>query len=457
MNALQILVVLCSLGLLPVCPQTIAPESTHRLPTVALLESTPEGTSLDHKELPSFQGAWLAAIKGAQSHIELAHFYASDRGPLGASDPEHPTKLTPVIAALEAAAARGVKIRWLADAAFAQTYPALLDRLDRHANIELRKYWMPELRHPVSTNQAVPTKSAIFARFGPAKSGQERAGVMHAKYMLVDGIQVIFGSANFDWRSLEHIQELGCWITDDTKERQLAGSFLAVFELDWGLAGGKSPAAAGLGQTDLDFRQVAYLPTEPGDSSVQVLPVFSPRGLLPDDTLWDLPKLVSRIDAARSRVFVQVMTYQAAGYRDYFEDLDAALRRAAARGVDVRLIVADWGKRKSITPGLKSLVVMPNIQVRFASIPEASSGHIPFARVVHSKYMLVDNNRAWIGTANWSRSYFESGRNVGLLLDGEPPNKRLAQLFLGLWDSEYALPVDPGKQYKVRDFGEQKQ
>jgi len=442
-------------------------QETPPLPTITLVESAPADCGLDHPDIPNFADVWLTAIKGAKSHIELAHFYASDAGELGATDPAHPTQLTPVIAALEAAAKRGVQIRWLADAQFAKTYPALLERFEAQKSFEVQRYWMPLIEQvEYAPGLGIESEIRIEPRFGPAAKDEPRAGVMHAKYMLVDGTEVIFGSANFDWRSLQHIQELGCHIVDPSGN--LATPFQDVFELDWFYASGATtarPAAHALSDHEAgdESNSKSHATTranwlEPKNtstvSSVDATPVFSPRGLLPDETQWDLPQLVARIDAAKTRVWVQVLTYRATGYHDYFGTLEDALRRAAARGVDVRLLVADWGKRSSVAPGLKSLTVLPHIEVRFASIPEDPTGHIPFARVIHSKYMVVDADHAWVGTSNWERGYFESSRNVGLLLDAKAPAKQLATFFEGTWNSDFAEPVDPGKEYEPRKYGE---
>jgi phosphatidylserine/phosphatidylglycerophosphate/cardiolipin synthase-like enzyme len=39
-------------------------------------------------------------------------------------------------------------------------------------------------------------------------------GIIHAKYLVVDGAVAHVGSQNFDWRSFEHIHETGLRITD---------------------------------------------------------------------------------------------------------------------------------------------------------------------------------------------------------------------------------------------------
>lgn len=54
-------------------------------------------------------------------------------------------------------------------------------------------------------------------------------GILHAKYLLVDGEQAFVGSQNFDWRALEHIHETGLRISD----AKVVGQIRAIFEQDW--------------------------------------------------------------------------------------------------------------------------------------------------------------------------------------------------------------------------------
>ncbi|MBL0313513.1 MAG: hypothetical protein IPP78_12540 [Holophagaceae bacterium] len=102
---------------------------------------------------------------------------------------------------------------------------------------------------------------------------------------------------------------------------------------------------------------------------------------------------------------------------------------------------------------LKSLTLIPNLEVRIASIPESSKGHIPFARVVHSKYMTVDGNLLWLGTSNWSEDYFADSRNVELILRDPSLAAQGDRIFDRLWNSPFASRLDPTKTYvpRVRD------
>ena len=54
-------------------------------------------------------------------------------------------------------------------------------------------------------------------------------GVLHAKYFVVDGRDAYLGSQNFDYRSLEHIFEIGV----HTDSPAVATGLERVFESDW--------------------------------------------------------------------------------------------------------------------------------------------------------------------------------------------------------------------------------
>jgi hypothetical protein len=214
--------------------------------------------------------------------------------------------------------------------------------------------------------------------------------------------------------------------------------------MDWAIAGGaEPPVAPSAGPTGF--------PVSAGGARVTF--VASPRGLLPDERLWDLPAIVSLIDGATRSVRAQLLTYQSrGGPGGDFPELEGALRRAAARGVKVELLVSDWSKREGMVEGLQALV-SPSLDVRFFTVPRASTGFVPFARVAHAKYLVVDGARAWVGTSNWERDYFYASRNVGLVIDGGSLPARLDAFFTGNWDSPQAEPVDPAREYTAPRIG----
>lgn len=368
-------------------------------PQLALVETAPVETSLDEPAFADTHTVWLQMVQGATERIDLSHFYVFDRPP---------SRLTPVVEALRERAAKGVAVRFLADAKFQKTYPDLLAELGALDNVEVR-----------------------LLDLGPLTGG-----VQHAKYMLVDGRELYLGSANFDWRSLEHIQELGI----RTDEPATVASLQAVFDDDWQRANGETPAWR---DVPVDASPVAY-----GEHQVLVTPVASPRDLLPNQALWDWPRLAFVLDHAQTSVRLQLMSYAIKGYSgDSWDGLDQALRRAAARGVQVELLVADWSKASPKVEALQDLARVDNITVKFASLPEHSGGFIDFARVVHSKFLVVDGRTSWVGTSNGAGDYFFASRNVGVFVEGEAFATDLDRFFGRTWDSELVEVVDPEASY----------
>ena len=373
--------------------------------TITLVESAPVETTLDHPDIPNADVVWLEMVKSAVKSLDVAQFYVSDEGT---------TRLTPIIAAVREAAGRGVRVRFLIDDSFSKKYPETLAQLTGVKGLELRK---------------------LIAQ-------KRMGGIQHAKYFVVDRREAYLGSQNFDWRSLEHVQEIGVRL----RSKELAEQLLDVFDTDWELAGGAPD----------NFRIVRH----PGVSPVQlengdqVLFVASPRKWLPKEEQWELPQILKLLDGAKREIAVQVLTFKTTTYDgSTFLALDQALRRAVARGVRVRLLVSDWsnkknsGARKSITE-----LALAGVEVKVITIPKWSGGDIPFARVCHSKFMVVDGARSWIGTSNWDGDYFLKSRNVGVVVGSAPFTERLAGVLDDAWNSAYSKAPEPmGSDEPVTD------
>ena len=403
------LMLLAALLAVPLAGPTLATAATDSVtPAIELVESFPIETELDHPDIPEAHTVWLEMIAGATATLDFAEFYLSNQ-------PD--SRLDPIVQAIEAAARRGVQVRVLAEENFYSTYPATLERLAAQAGIEMRRFDV----------------------------GALMGGVLHAKYFIVDDREAYLGSQNFDWRALTHIQELGVRI----RVADIVGSLAAVFTTDWALAGGAASTYRAA-TAPVTFPLTVHVA---GDT-LAVTPVFSPQGWLPDESLWDLPRIVELLDSAGSTLYLQLLTYRMVGRDgDYFAELETALRRAAARGVSVRMLLAHWSKRAGTIEGLKSLQAIPGIEVKLATIPDWSGGFVPYGRVIHAKYVVVDAQRAWLGTSNWERGYFHASRNVGLVLDGPGLAAQLERYFLTGWNSPYAELVDPCADYEVPRIG----
>lgn len=385
---------------------------------IEVVQSVPTGTALGLPRLREAAAVWREMIAGARAALDIGAFYYSD-------DPGQSDQLDLVLETVAAAARRGVRVRALADAGFARTYPEIPERIG-----------------------ALP---GATARLLDARAAW--GGVMHAKYFAVDGREFFLGSQNWDWRALEHISELGVRV----RHAGLTAAVRRVFELDWRLA---LPAAApGVPDTAPAAAPTASarLRTARGDLVTARL-AASPPQALPPEVPWDQPLLVALIDGARADLRVQLLSYSPLERGGgYYDALDTALRRAAARGVQVRLCVANWSKRPGTLPHLLSLAAVPNLEVRFTNIPEAPGGFIPYARVAHAKFAVADAAACWLGTANWSGDYFTRSRNLSLFVDGDPGHgvaRDLIDFFTQVWDGPYAEPATPGGEYAPPRIGE---
>jgi phosphatidylserine/phosphatidylglycerophosphate/cardiolipin synthase-like enzyme len=381
-----------------------------------IVESVPEATSYGEPGIARTQPVWLRMIGEAKQSIDIAAFYIADKPG---------SQLAPVIDALAAKANAGVKLRLLVDQTFLKENLDSVTRLRGVAHIDVRVL-------PVDTLTG---------------------GVLHAKYMIVDGRTVFVGSQNWDWRALDQIHEIGARISDT----RFAQTFGAAFDFDWQVAATPNMAKAAeqamkpLGFAPVTQNDPVVLHGEDGAALV-AYPAFSPPSLTPYALTAEQPALVRMIDQSQHTLRVQVMTLSAIrqyGPKGWWPEVDTALRNAAARGVQVHLIVADWALREPMQAYLKSLAVLPNVAVKFTQLPPSPQGFIPYARVEHAKYAVADDRTVYIGTGNWEWSYFNNTVDASVFVQGEAPARTLTQIFDRDWDGPYARTLDAGQHYEA--------
>ncbi|WP_440807469.1 phospholipase D-like domain-containing protein [Pseudomonas syringae] len=376
------------------------------IPGFELVHTVPVGTDLQTPDLRAPGDVWRELFDGARERIDIEQFYVAD---------QPGSVMGKVLESLTAAGQRGVNIRFLLEEkGLKLSYPETLERLRAIPNLTLR---------------VLP-----YARL-------TGSGIIHAKFFVVDGKQAFIGSQNFDWRSLEHIHETGLRIDEPTVVRQTQ----AVFDQDWlaqaAIADGKpvplpvsgAPPASG---------------ASPGGNYLVASPQrYNPSGVRDSET--ELPRLLAQ---AKSDVRVQLLDYAPLSYgpdktRPYYAVIDNALRSAAARGVSVKLMVSDWNTGMPGVAYLKSLALVPNVQVRIVTLPMAAQGFIPYARVIHSKTMAIDDQVAWVGTSNWLGGYLDNSRNLEVVMHDSTMARRIGQLHAQLWEGPYAKPIDINRDY----------
>jgi len=371
------------------------------IPGFELVHTVPVDTALGTADLRQPGPVWIELFDGAKSRIDIGQFYAAD----------HPgSVMDTVIEHLEAAGKRGVKIRFLLEEKGVKLSEAsTLERLRAIPNLTFR---------------VLP-----YAKLS--------GGIIHAKYMVVDGKQAFIGSQNFDWRSLEHIHETGLLISDATVVAQTQ----AIFEQDW-------QAQAALTENRPVALPVAgQEPPRTGNYLVASPQRYNPPGV--GDSQLELPRLLAE---AKKEIRVQLLDYAPLSYgpdrtRPYYAVIDNAVRAAAARGVSVKLMVSDWNTEALELPYLKSLAVLPNVEIKVVTLPLAREGFIPYARVIHSKTMEIDGQVAWVGTSNWLGGYLDNSRNLEVVMHDPAMAARVRALHEQLWDGPYAKVLDVDSEY----------
>jgi len=361
--------------------------------SVEVVQSVPIETTLEVPGIRLTQDVWVEMISAAQRTIDLEEFYVNN---------EAGQSLEPVLDAIRAAAARGVQVRLIVDAGFYKTYPDVPNEFAQIQNMQV--------------------KTIDFSSLG---------GIQHSKYFVIDQSQTFLGSANLDWLALTHIHEVGLKIDNS----DISASLESVFEKDW-------QAGTSLGQnstfvdnsSNLRFFTPADLDIDANSMNL----VASPQSDDPDGVSDSLTAVTQLMGSAHNSLKLQVYEFDTSIYKSaqHWMVLDQAVRAAAARGVQVQILV-DKAALKAGKKDLEALAGVQNIQVKIVTVPQWSGGVIPYSRLVHSKYFVVDGTSGWVGTENWEQTYFTGSRNVGLVLNSADIAGKLGQIFDQVWSSDY--------------------
>ncbi len=379
------------------------------IPGAELVITDPVETVLVNDDIRGPLEVWKEMIDSAKKKIDLQHMYASGK----AGEP-----LEEVIDRLEAAAERGVKIRFLLEenmkrASVAET----LERLKKIKGLELR-----------------------YLKF----SSVAGEGIIHSKSMVIDGGKVAFiGSQNFDYRALKHIQETGLKITD----KKIAAQVQSIFDHDW--------KAADLIEKKKKVPVIQKKPTL-ADKKSNLYLVASPFAYNPKGIVDSESELIRLIGEAKEEIRITLLDYYPLNRdKTYYPTIENALRAAQARKVKIKLLVSHWNTSKPGVDHLKSLSVLPGVEIKIATLPQAKDGFIPFARVNHSKYMVIDEQISWIGTSNWTGGYLNTSRNMEVVAKNAELSKRLSAVHEQLWSAPYSAAIEIQKDYpKVNKGGD---
>lgn len=404
-------------------PAEIAVQAGKFKDPIEVVQSFPSGTkkTLKTRGIRITWRVWVDMVKAAKQSIDIGAFYfANKEGSL----------FERFLTALKSAAKRGVRVRIIADESQYTSRPEVIDQLGAVEGICIR---------------IIPMK-------------QLAGGVMHAKYMIVDDENFFVGSQNFDWQALQEIREIGIRI----RNKPLARTVQAVFEADWQVSKPLKPSqdcfdadkkinlVEGFAGAINKENQVVI---KQFGQDIKIYPAFSPVKMNYHNMDDEEAVIVDLIDKAQKEIFVQVMEFSPVTFAgEFYPTLINALERAALRKVQVHMIFANWSIAYPHINFIQALSIIPHIDIKLSTIPYLSDECVPYSRVEHCKYMVVDNDTVWIGTGNWTRGYFYECRNIGLAIKSSHLNKVMRTVFFNDWDGPYTKDIDPIKHYDPIDY-----
>lgn len=360
---------------------------------VVLIESPILETSFDQESVENTTEAWIKLIRQAQISIDFSQQYINII--------DAPPAMEQILSELRRAGERGVKIRFL---------------VGNH----LQKRGGQDVIDSVASLKSFPN-----LELRETSRWEADKGVLHTKYMIIDKKIAFIGSANFDWKALEHIKETGFIIDSEPAAKRLT----ALFEDDWQ----KYDSPQSSQSLPEDFSDKISWQEDDKEAWFQ-LKLSPPLHQLAEKH-WDLPQLIELINSAEKTIKLTAMNFSTRMFvaNSYFYDIQNALTAAAKRGVKVQVMFDDRSH-----PFPLRILDEHGVEVKKVKIPLHSSGEIPFARLIHAKYVVVDGHRIWTGSANFGGDYFYFSRNLSVFLESKKIGEQLEKMFDTYWTSEYA-------------------
>lgn len=393
MKKLSLLLV--AVSLFSCATQALSEDSPKRKSQAELIQTVPEETQLIHPGLAHAGDTWIKLINESKKSIDIEQMYLAGQ----AGKP-----LDLIHDALEAAANRGVKIRLILAKNMIGTDKPGLERLQKMPGFEL----------------------------GVIDLKKITGGIQHAKFWIFDKKITFVGSQNLDWRAISQIHEMGVLVNDKSTTQRLQ----TIFDIDWSIA-----------QTGALPTKMPAVSAKLSDPTIEL--TASPAVMNPKNMRATLTTILELIKNAKNKIQIQVMDYSVESYSQggQWLEINDALKAAAKRGVKVELLVSHWNTEKNDIGSIKEISKTPGIEVRICFLPEHSTGFVPYSRVIHSKYMVIDGKNLWLGTSNWSRGYFYGTRNTDFVFKRPELAQDALKVFAAVWTAPYTELIDVNKEY----------
>lgn len=312
--------------------------------------------------------AIVDAVDGARDHVHVEYYiYEADAAGERLRD------------ALVRARKRGVEVRVLVDAVGS---PRAGDR-----------FFSPLVE-----------AGGLFRRFQPPRLGLRSFRFFnfrtHRKIVVVDGRTGFTGGMNLSACHSESLSGDACWRDTHLEiEGAAVGDLQRTFVENWVYAGGDSPTTR------------RYFPELPeGTELVQILRSGPDREVFPIHTF-----LFAAIATAERRVLLTTP------YLVPDEATLAALKSAVLRGVSVNILVPARGDSALVQAAARSY---------FGELLEAGCKVHTYEKcMLHAKILVVDDDLACVGTANFDNRSFRLNFEVMAVLYGTTHARALAEQF----------------------------
>eukprot|EP00057_Strongylocentrotus_purpuratus_P033927 XP_793309.3 PREDICTED: phospholipase D3 isoform X1 [Strongylocentrotus purpuratus] len=284
-------------------------------------------------------------------------------------------------------------------------------------------------------------------------------GILHTKFWVVDKKHLYLGSANMDYRALTQVKEIGVGIFNCSC---LAQDLDKLFEVYWYLGNQTTVPPKWPEEFATAYNLETPMQLKLNGTNATAFIGSSPPAFCPSGRTSDIDGLLNVVESAQKFVYIAVMDYipekEFANPMEYWNVIDAKLREVAFNHhVNVRVMGSIWNHTSSdMIVFLRSLAELGttgrfNIQAKLFCVPAYTpvEHEMPYARVNHNKYMVTDN-AAYIGTSNWSGTYFTLTGGASLVVNqtlaqmetnATTLQHQLAQLFERDWNSIHATPV----------------
>jgi phosphatidylserine/phosphatidylglycerophosphate/cardiolipin synthase-like enzyme len=304
-----------------------------------------------------------------------------------------------VARALVARSREGVRVRVVLEntysAPWSEQHPADLDPRQRHRQAQLRA---------LGGGDAVAIlRDGGVPMLDDTADGSAGSGLMHHKFMVIDGHTVITGSANFTASGIHGD-------ADDPHSRgnvnhllrlqspELAALFRAEFERMWGDGpGGRPDSRFGLGKGSTPIRWVSV-----GRSRVGVL--FAPHRRR--DPANGLAVIDQQLAAAQQRLDLALFVFSEQRLADRLSQLQD-------RGVAIRLLADPGFASRSFSEVLDLLgVSLPDQRCRLEAgnrvrqqpLQGVGTPQLAGGDKLHHKFAVIDDRTVISGSFNWSPS-----------------------------------------------------